>query len=266
MITTDYVPGAPNWVDLTTTDVDGATDFYRAVFGWEFASAGPDAGGYGYFQLGGRTVAAVGPFMPGMREGDQPYWTVYFTTTDADATVKAVEQAGGRIRNGPMDVFTAGRQADLTDATGADFAVWQPRDIRGLDAVTEPGTFAWAELYTTDRAAAVNFYRTVLDWRTNDMEMPGMGIYTVASAAGATDETGHAGIMELPEESRQRGSASEWHPYFEVSDCDAAFAKAVEKGASEIMAPMDAEGVGRFAMFTDPAGAMLAIITSAPAP
>ena len=61
MLTTNYVPGAPNWVDLGTPNVDAAVAFYGPVFGWEFQSAGPDAGGYGMFTMGGKTVGAVGP-------------------------------------------------------------------------------------------------------------------------------------------------------------------------------------------------------------
>ena len=59
MLSTNYVPGVPNWVDLATTDVDAAAAFYGAVFGWQFQSAGPDAGGYGLLTLDGKTVAAV---------------------------------------------------------------------------------------------------------------------------------------------------------------------------------------------------------------
>jgi uncharacterized protein len=33
--------GAPCWIDLTTSDVDRAQDFYGMVFGWTFESAGP---------------------------------------------------------------------------------------------------------------------------------------------------------------------------------------------------------------------------------
>ena len=60
MLTTRYVPGAPNWIDLGTPDTEIATAFYGPLFGWHFQSARPQAGGYGFFQLDGRTVAAVG--------------------------------------------------------------------------------------------------------------------------------------------------------------------------------------------------------------
>ena len=108
MLTTEYVPGAPNWVDLGTPDIDAAAAFYGALFGWEFQSAGPDAGGYGMFTLDGKTVAALGPLG---EEGAASAWTLYFQTADADATAKAVEQAGGTVRFGPFDVFTEGRRA-----------------------------------------------------------------------------------------------------------------------------------------------------------
>jgi predicted enzyme related to lactoylglutathione lyase len=91
MLSTDYVPGAPNWVDLGTPDIDAAAAFYGAVFGWQFQSAGPDAGGYGMFTLDGKTIAAGGPLT---EQGAAPSWTVYFHTADADATAEAVTKAG----------------------------------------------------------------------------------------------------------------------------------------------------------------------------
>lgn len=52
MLGTDFTTGSPNWLDLGSPDTDAAVAFYGAVLGWEFASAGPEAGGYGFFQVG----------------------------------------------------------------------------------------------------------------------------------------------------------------------------------------------------------------------
>ncbi|MFD9211484.1 VOC family protein [Streptomyces sioyaensis] len=263
MLTTNYVPGTPNWLDLGAPDIDAAVSFYSAVFGWTFQSAGPDAGGYGFFQLGGKTVGAVGPLS---EEGADSAWTVYFQTPDADATAKAVEQAGGSVRVAPMDVFTAGRLAAFTDPTGADFAVWQPRVQGGLDMVMAPNTLCWTELYTTDAAAAKDFYGTVFSWQSQDMPMGGGAVYSVVSAPGGgkTDDTGHGGIMQLQQEHLQAGSTSEWHPYFAVTDCDATFAAATGHGATAMIPPTDAPGVGRLAMLKDPAGAPFALLKGDP--
>ncbi|MFG3283507.1 VOC family protein [Streptomyces sp. NPDC048111] len=261
MLTSTQVPGGLTWLDLGTPDIDAAAAFYGGLFGWHFRSAGPEAGGYGFFQQDGRTVAAAGPLT---EEGARSAWTVYFRTVDADATAKAVEQAGGTVRVPPSDVFTAGRMAGFTDPAGAEFAVWQPRDTDGLERVNDPGSVSWIELYTTDAEAAKAFYRTVLSWETRDMPMGGGVEYTIAGPAGGGERTMHGGIMQLPQGHQDAGSTSEWHPYIEVEDCDAAAATAQGLGATLIIAPMDTPGAGRIAMLLDPFGAPFAVITSDP--
>lgn len=259
MLTTNYVPGAPNWVDLAVPDVDAAVAFYGPVFGWEFQSAGPDAGGYGMFTSGGKTVGAVGPM--GVA-GAAPAWTLYFDTPDADATAEAVAKAGGTVRVAPMDVFTAGRMAQLSDPSGADFAIWQPGDTKGLDAVTDPNTLCWTELHTADPEGAKAFYGTVFGWASQDMPM-GDFTYTVVTPAGGTEAASQGGIMGLSPEMAAGGSR--WLPYFEVSDPDAVQAKVSELGGTVIAPAMDLEGVGRMAAFIDPAGALFSVIKSVPA-
>lgn len=259
MLTTHYVPGAPNWLDLGAPDVDAAAAYYAAVFGWTFQSSGPEGGGYGFFQRDGATVAAVGPLT---EEGAASAWTAYFHTADADATCKAVEQAGGRVRVAPMDVFTAGRLAMLTDPTGADFAVWQPGEVEGLDVVMEPNTLCWTELYATDAAAAKEFYGTVFSWSFQDVSTGGDLLYSLASApgAGAGEDTAHGGILQLQQMHLDAGSTSEWHPYFGVTDCDASYHTATQHGGTPLIAPMDVPGIGRMAMLMDPAGAPFALL------
>lgn len=264
MLTTHFVPGTPNWLDLGASDVEAAAAFYTSVFDWEFRPAGPDAGGYGFFLCDGRIVAAAGP---SAEEGVRPTWTVYFHTRDADATRTAVERAGGTVRTAPGDVFTAGRLARFTDPAGADFAVWQPGDRVGLEVLMEPETLCWTELYTTDAAAAQEFYAAVFSWSYQPVPMGDDVVYTVFSAPGSgTDEDpGQGGIMQLPQENRDAGSASEWHPYFATEDCDATVTRATGAGATMLIPPTDAPGVGRLAMLQDPSGAPFALLKGDPA-
>lgn len=259
MLTNDFVPGAPNWIDLGSRDTDAAAAFYRELFGWELQSAGPDAGGYGMFQLAGQTVAALGPLQD---ENAKPAWTVYFETADADATTKAVEQAGGTVRFPPMDVFDQGRLAGYTDPGGAEFAVWQPGKNKGLDRVGA-GALCWTELYTTDADQAKEFYRTVFSWDSEDVPLPGgevSGTYTIVSRAGGGQEGSHGGIMQLGPDMLPDGTGY-WQPYFAVADCDAVVAKATEHGGTVLMPGTDMEGVGRIALLKDPEGAYFAVLT-----
>ncbi|MGW4898272.1 VOC family protein [Kitasatospora sp. NPDC004240] len=260
MLTTDYVPGSPNWLDLASPDIRASADFYTTVLGWTLADAGPEAGGYGFFRQGGRTVAALGPLA---EDASAPAWTVYFCTTDADRTTELVETAGGRVRFAPFDVLTSGRMAGYTDPTGADFAVWQPHDTRGLDAVTELGTLCWAECYSVDAELAKTFYRSVFGWQEQDVPV-GSALYTVLTPAGGGTEDAHGGLMQLGPEQTAAGTGSHWLPYFEVPNPDAAVALAEQLGATVRIPATDLHGVGRFAQLVDPHGAVFAVIASAP--
>jgi uncharacterized protein len=258
LLSAPYVTGSPNWIDLGTPDVEAAKTFYGGVFGWTFVSAGPDAGGYGMFQLGGKTVAAVMTVPP---EQGTPNWNVYFQTPDADALVKAVEQRGGSVVVRPMDVLDQGRMVICLDPAGAAFAGWEPGRNKGLDAVSELGTLSWLELFTPEPDSALEYYGGVFGWEVSKMPMPdGSGIYTMVRPGGAAQDTTFAGVLRLNADPIEAAGGPYWLPYFAVEDCDASVARAQELGAEIRLAPVDVEGVGRFAKLADPAGARFAVV------
>jgi len=259
MLTTDYAPGKPNWIDLGSPNIEAAAEFYSALFGWQFQSAGPDAGGYGMFVLNGKTVAAIGPLT---EQGANSAWTVYFHTSDAEATAQNVAKEGGAVRFGPFDVFDQGRMAGFADPSGAQFAVWQPEKNQGLEAVTLPNTLFWTELHTTDPPTAKAFYRSVFNWAFEDMPMDGF-TYTIVRPSDTGQEASQGGVMGINEDMRKAGMQSRWQPYFQVTDCDAVVATATKQGGEALMQPADLEGVGRMAALADPFGAPFSVITPA---
>ncbi|MEV5510755.1 VOC family protein [Streptomyces orinoci] len=257
MLGTNFVTGAPNWIDLGTPDVEAAAAFYGAVFGWEFQSAGPESGGYGFCQQDGKTVAAIGPLT---EEGASSAWTVYFQTPDADATAKAVEQGGGSVRMAPSDVMEAGRLAAFTDPGGAEFAVWQPGAVKGFELASVDNALCWAELHAADATAVYAFYRGLFGWRGEDMEVPGMVYKILATAEGEPESAAFGGMAPLQEGDRPR-----WIPYFAVADADEKVTKAQEGGGSVVMPASDVPDVGRIAWLADPFGAVFAVLKPAPA-
>lgn len=254
MLTTDYAPGAPNWLDLGCPDTAAAAAFYGALFGWDFQSAGPEAGGYGFWKKDGKTVAALGPLT---EEGASSAWTVYFHTPDADATAKAVEQGGGTVRVEPFDVMDAGRMALLTDPGGAKFAVWQPAAVTGLEAVNDTDALCWVELHATDPATAHTFYRSLFGWRSEQMEVPGMTYAVLSTADGDQQSASFGGIAPLQDDVQQ----PRWLPYFAVADTDDIVARTQENSGTVIMPAMDVPDVGRVAWLADLFGAYFAIIS-----
>ncbi|MGW2826473.1 VOC family protein [Streptomyces sp. NPDC001443] len=259
MLTTSFVDGSPNWIDLGTSDLEGATAFYAALFGWQFVSAGPEAGGYGFFQLGGRTAAGG---MQTTAEQGPPSWNVYFQSPDVEATAKTAEQAHGRVLHPPMDVMGQGHMAILADPAGVQFGLWQPGRIKGVDVAEETGSLCWVELYTPDIAAAAAFYHKVLGHETSAVPFPG-GTYTCLNPAVGGEDAMFGGLVPLADDPTEAATGPYWLPYFEVTDTDAAVAKAQELGGTVRMPATDVPDVGRIAKLADPSGARFAVIRSA---
>jgi predicted enzyme related to lactoylglutathione lyase len=70
------------------------------------------------------------------------------------------------------------------------------------------------------------------------------------------------GMMAMPQ-NMPPNVPSYWMPYFQVTDCDASAATAKQLGGRGMVGPQDIPGTGRFAIFSDPQGAMFAIYAAA---
>ncbi|WP_236794589.1 VOC family protein [Amycolatopsis sp. GM8] len=247
---TAYEPGTPCWVDLATSDVEGASRFYAELFGWEVIDQGEQYGGYRMAQLRGKAVAGIAP-LP--RPGMPPAWNNYVSVTDADVTTKAVTAAGGQVLMEPMEVPGTGRTAMYADPGGAAFGVWQAGPFIGAALVDEPGSLDWNELVTRHPDAAASFYHAVFGWDASRQPM-GDTEYTIWQIG----EAGVAGMFPMGDQF-PADMPPFWLPYFAVSDADATAAATSRLGGRVMMEPADME-VGRFAVLGDPAGASFGVI------
>ncbi|WP_327091827.1 VOC family protein [Nonomuraea sp. NBC_01738] len=246
-----YDSGVPCWIDLSTTDVAGAREFYGTLFGWTAEMVDdPAAGGYGQFHYEGKKVAGLGPtFTP----GSPPVWNVYVATDDAAATADRAKNAGGTIVVDPMAVFGEGTMAVFQGPDSAFLSVWQAGNHTGAELVNEPNSFTWNELVTRDIGAATEFLSTVFGW-TPMTEAMGEMEYTT----WMNDGKPIAGMMTMPD-AVPGEVPSHWTTYIAVADLDATMANARELGANVIFDRMDAPP-GPFGQFIDPQGASLAVI------
>ncbi|MFF7334886.1 VOC family protein [Streptomyces sp. NPDC090306] len=252
-----YKPGTPCWIDLMVPDQQAALDFYRDLFGWQGEIGSPETGGYSVCTLQGRPVAGV--MRASNPDGTTPdpmppsVWTTYLATEDVGATLAAVQEAGGSVMMGPMDVMDLGRMAVVVDPTGAVVGLWQAGTFPGAGIANEHGAFVWNELSTGDTAGAAAFYSAVLPLTTKRSEMPGAEGYTEFQVAGRSV----GGMMDLT--AQPAGVPPHWLTYFNVDDVDSVQAAAVRAGA-EVKAPAFDMPAGRMAVLADPQGAVFAVI------
>jgi predicted enzyme related to lactoylglutathione lyase len=114
-----------SWHELATADWKAAWEFYRALFGWEFATSfdmGP-MGTYWMFRRGGGTRMLGGMYTKGADMPGPPHWLPYVNVPSADDAARAATRHGGKVLHGPMEVPGGDRVAMMLDPQGALFAV-----------------------------------------------------------------------------------------------------------------------------------------------
>src|SRR5262245_38625232 len=160
---TSYAPGTFSWVDLATTDLDGARDFYTSLFGW----AGDAEAGGAMLRRGGALVAAIFPLSEESRAAAAPSsWTSYVTVVDTDTTAARAVELGGTVARGAFDIMDVGRVALIEDPLGATVALWQAGTHFGAERVNDVGCLCMNELVTSDLDAARAFYEPLFGWTT----------------------------------------------------------------------------------------------------
>lgn len=253
-----YENGTPNWVDLMTPDPDASRRFYGGLFGWEFtenATDDPDSP-YLIAMKGDRRVAGAMKLTDdAAAQGTPPCWSTYLAVDDIEATFGLVAEAGGQPMMAPMKVMDAGHMALFADPTGAVIGLWQAGEHYGAGVVDEHGTVTWNELQTPDPAAAATFYRSVVGWDSQTMDMGDAGDYTVFTIG----EEMVAGAMQPP----QPGVPAHWSVVFATDDADATAARATELGGTVHAAPFDMP-VGRLTVIADPHGIVFQAIKMNP--
>ncbi|MFG3157553.1 VOC family protein [Streptomyces sp. NPDC048219] len=237
-----YAEGVPCWVDAQLSDVPAGRRFYGELFGWTFDGTGP--GGSDRARLDGEPVAALVP----KTDGRMPtVWTVYFATRDAGALAGRIRDAGGQIVTPPAPVDGLGTSALVADPQGAVFALWERAPGAGGAAFAgfgrrhEPGTFAWAELYTSDTEAANAFYGDLF--------------HDALFGPGAAPDVGRAAVTDVfPAE-----MPPHFLVHFRVEDCETALGTVARLGGRVRVPPFETS-YGRVAVVSDGQGASFALL------
>ncbi len=108
-----------DYIEFSVDDLARAKQFYASAFGWRLTDYGPSyvgiAGPPGYEgpEMGGITVGEVASGGP----------LVVLFSADLEASVRAVEAAGGEVVKVPFD-FPGGRRFHFRDPAGNELAIW----------------------------------------------------------------------------------------------------------------------------------------------
>jgi predicted enzyme related to lactoylglutathione lyase len=110
----------------------------------------------------------------------------------------------------------------------------------------EAGRFVWHDLMTTDVEKSKAFYTALFGWQLDEMNMGPFTLYLI--------RVGDRRVGSLMPE--KNIPVSHWVPYISVADTDEACERVEELGGKVCIGAGDVPKLGRFAVVSDPQGAM----------
>ncbi|MBL0374443.1 VOC family protein [Rhizobium sp. KVB221] len=243
------------WYELSTTNLDGAVDFYSRIVGWQPKDAAMPGMDYRLFQMGEVPIAGVMHHPDALLEaGVPPVWFGYVGVKDVDAAAKKAEALGGSIEQPPTDIPGIGRFAVIKDPHGAIISLFYSDSPPPESPFGQaPGRIGWNELYAGDLDGAWAFYSALFGWTKGEaMDMGDMGIYQLFEHEG----NAIGGMMKKPDGVPQPA----WLYYFNVPNLTAAM-KALEAAGGKILSgPMEVPGGDHIAQASDPQGGAFALV------
>jgi predicted enzyme related to lactoylglutathione lyase len=115
-------------VELHTSDLGRAKDFYSKLFGWTLQDAPmPGGGAYTLIQVGSGTG---GGMTVNQAPGVPPHWLAYVGVEDVRASTRKAKELGAKVVVDVMEVGDYGTMSVITDPTGATLAMWQPKTAK----------------------------------------------------------------------------------------------------------------------------------------
>ena len=194
-------------------------------------------------------------------------WMPHIQVADVAASVeRALDLGGSELMHGKDDDGMS-QWAALLDPNEAAFgimpvvsadAVPQPDDPESRDAAARMGRISWLDLTVSDASATRDFYRHVIGWSAQDVEMEDAnGRYADYNMCG-DDGTPAAGICHA--RGVNLGLPPIWMIYLPVGDLDESLRRVREGGGEVIKATRGGDGEYAYAVVQDPVGACLALV------
>ncbi len=123
-----------------------------------------------------------------------------------------------------------------------------------ITVASHPGKFVWAELFTSDTAAAAKFYTGVFGWTAVTLDQDGVA-YTVFS-------NGNHPVAGLRKRSSVLKRSSRWISYIAVNDIASALSLVPKAGGVVRTPARDFPDIGSEAIITDSQGLPVGLLQS----
>lgn len=193
-------------------------------------------------------------------------WMPHIQVADVAASVQRALDLGGSVLMRAPDGDGKSQWAVLLDPNGAAFGIIPvvpaeaipPTDNPGSRDAAAVGRIAWLDLTVADASATCGFYREVVGWSVQDVEMKdGDELYADYNMLG-DDGSPAAGVCHA--RGANVGLLPVWMLYLPVGDIAESLRRVQEEGGKVIKAVQREDGDYAYAAIQDPVGASLALV------
>ena len=218
--------------------------------------------------MNNRGMPIIGLGARSAEHGDLPLqWLPHIQVADVAASVeRALDLGGSQLMHGKDDDGTS-QWAVLLDPNGAAFgiipvvaaqAIPPTEGVASRDAAAGVGCISWLDLTVSDASVTRDFYRQVVDWSVQDVEMEDASEryadYNMFGDDGnPAARVSHARGVNL-------GLPPIWMIHLPVGDLTESLRRVREGGGKIIKATRGTDGEYASAVVQDPVGACLALV------
>lgn len=194
-------------------------------------------------------------------------WMPHIQVADVAASVERALDLGGRSLMQAKDDDGKSQWAVLLDPNGAAFGIIPvvpaeaipPTDgTASRDAAARVGRIAWLDLTVSDAPATRDFYRQVVGWVVQDVEIEDAGEHYADYNMLGDDGNPAAGVCHA--RGVNLGLPPVWMIYLPVGDLAESLRRVEEEGGKIIKVTREDDGEYGYAAVQDPVGAYLALV------
>jgi predicted enzyme related to lactoylglutathione lyase len=214
--------------------------------------------------MNNRGMPIIGLGARGAEHADLPLqWMPHIQVADVAASVaRALDLNGSELMHGKDDDGNS-QWAVLLDPNGAAFGVIPVVPAEAIPPTegveSRAGCISWVDLTVSDASTTRDFYRQVVGWSVQDVEMQdGSERYADYNMLGG-DESPAAGICHA--RGVNRDLPSTWMIYLPVGDLAESLRRVPKDGGTVIKATRGTDGEYAYAAVQDPVGACLALVS-----
>ncbi|MDF1799963.1 MAG: VOC family protein [Planctomycetota bacterium] len=189
-------------------------------------------------------------------------WMPHIQVADvASSAERALELGGSELMHGKDDAG-ASLWAVLLDPNGAAFGIIPVVPAEALPqvdgAAASMGRIAWLDLTVPDAAATSDFYRQVVGWSVQDVEVQDAGTSYADHDLVGGDGQPVARVRHARGD--HQGLPPVWMIHLPVGDLAESLRRVADEGGQVLLASRDQDGLCTCAVIQDPVGARLALV------